>query len=98
MLMDTSISDHNHLCHKCGITLQPGRGQLYVIRIEALADPYPPVITEQDLAEDTTKQMQQLVDQMNHMSERELQDQVARTLTIELCNRCYLLWIEDPTK
>ena len=86
-----------HLCHRCGATLTPGRGELYRVTIRAVADPYPPVFTAEDLAADPRAEMNRLIGQMSDLSEREASDQVARSLTIELCNACYLAWIEDPT-
>jgi hypothetical protein len=85
------------LCHRCGIQLTPGRGHLYVIHIEAVADPWPPVITEADLARDHQRDMADLIHQLRHHTERDLLDQVHRRLTIHLCTRCYKVWIENPT-
>jgi hypothetical protein len=38
------------LCDRCGVELTPGKGDFYVVRIEAVADPTPPRFTEEDLA------------------------------------------------
>lgn len=84
------------LCHRCGTELTPGRGDFYVARIEAFADPSPPVITEEDLAGDFETRISQLIEQMHGLSDREAMDQVYRRLTILLCAPCYRGWIEDP--
>jgi hypothetical protein len=39
-------------CRRCGRALTPGRGELYVVSALAVADPYPPVFTQDDLAQD----------------------------------------------
>ena len=38
------------LCHRCGAVLTPGRGDFYVVRIEAFADPTGPIAADEDLA------------------------------------------------
>jgi len=94
-----SNGDEIHLfCHRCGKHLRPGRGDFYVIRIEAFADPTPPDLSDQELpaplvAEDA---IEQLIDEMKNMTERDLADQVYRRLTLHLCGKCYQKWIEDP--
>jgi hypothetical protein len=84
------------LCHKCGAELTPGEGNFYVVRIEAFADPTPPSIPEDMSAEDLSAEIDRLIEEMRHMSERELMDQVYRRLTIHLCGGCYAGWIENP--
>lgn len=86
------------LCHNCGTGLTPGQGDFYVVRIEALADPTPPHMSSEDLEKtDFDAEYRRLIDAMRDMSEQELLNQVYRTLTIHLCRRCYLAWIENPT-
>ena len=85
------------LCHRCTTILQAGRGDFYVVWIEALADPTPPSISDADLACDPGEEIDDLLEQMRSMSERELMDQVHRRVTIHLCRSCYEQWIENPT-
>jgi hypothetical protein len=84
-------------CHRCAKQLEPGRGELYLVRIEAIADPNPPVITKEDLERDTMQEINRLVESMRDMSGQEAMDQVYRRITLYLCNACYQRWIEDPT-
>jgi hypothetical protein len=88
--------DEGYLCARCSRELRAGRGELYVIRIDAVADPSPPVITEEDLAQDIGAEIRRLIAQMNDITEREAMDQVCRRLTLYLCPACYARWIEDP--
>ena len=74
----------------------PGKGNFYVVRIEALADPSPPNFSEDDLTQDPKAEIERLIDQMRESSERELLDQVYRRLILYLCGPCYRQWIEDP--
>ena len=85
------------LCHRCGTIVRAGQGEFYVVRIEAMADPSPPVIDDQDPEADFTAEMNALIEGMKARSEQELMDQVYRKLTVILCNRCYKSWIENPT-
>ena len=86
------------LCARCGCTLAPGRGELYLVRIEAISDPFPPEFSDEDLRRDRRAEIQRLVEQMQHLSQQELMDQVYRRLVLYLCGPCYRQWIEDPVK
>ena len=88
--------DHPLLCHRCGAELTPGKGDFYVVRIEAVADPAPPELSEDDLEDlDPGEEIDRIIEETSGMSERELMDGVWRRLTIHLCGRCYRTWIED---
>ena len=83
-------------CQRCGRAHQPGRGDLDVVSILALADPYPPVFTEKDLALDVGREILRLVAQMNSLDAQQAQDQVYRRLIFHLCNACYHEWMKNP--
>jgi hypothetical protein len=82
-------------CDRCAIELQPGRGHFYVIKIEAVADPAPPLISEPD--QNIRQEIERLLAQMQNISEQEAMDQVYRRLILYLCGPCYHQWIENPT-
>ena len=86
------------LCHRCGVDLTPGRGDYYVVRIEAFADPTGPHITDADLDADIEAAIERILEELRGLSEAELMDQVDRRLTILLCGRCYRQWIVDPAR
>jgi hypothetical protein len=86
------------LCARCGVELTPGKGDFYVVRIEAVADPTPPRFSEDDLKQDPRAEIERLFSQMSGLSEQELIDQVYRRLVLYLCGPCYRQWIEDPVK
>ncbi|HOB75339.1 MAG TPA: hypothetical protein PKG54_12540 [Phycisphaerae bacterium] len=89
--------DHSPLlCHRCGTELHPGSGDFYVVRIEAFADPSPPVIEEADPDPDPRRELDRLAEQLSTLSPQEAMDQVYRRLTIYLCVACYRPWIENP--
>jgi hypothetical protein len=85
-------------CAGCGTDLKPGSGNFYVVKIEAFADPSPPVITEEGLKRDARAEIRRLIEQMHDLSERELSEQVHRRLTLHLCGPCYRRWIENPVR
>lgn len=85
-------------CARCGLTLAPGSGDFYLVRIEALADPSPPRFSEEDLDRDPRTEIERLIERMKQLSEQELADQVYRRLILHLCGPCYRRWIEDPVK
>jgi hypothetical protein len=84
------------LCARCGAELTPGKGNFYVVRIEALADPAPPCFSQDELTRDHRAEMERLIEQMRNLSEQELLDQVYRRLILYLCGPCYRQWIEEP--
>ncbi len=84
------------LCHGCAAAVHCGRGEFYVVRIEAFADPSPPELTEIDTGRNFHEELQRLIDQAAGMSEQEALDQVHRRLTLCLCNACFARWIENP--
>jgi ribosomal protein L40E len=92
----TDAERHPLLCHRCGAELTPGEGNFHVVRIEAVADPSPPNITEEDLQADFSEAIERILDELRDVPEQELMDQVYRRMTIHLCSRCYATWIEDP--
>lgn len=88
--------DGELLCLRCGAILERGEGKFYVVRIEAFADPSPPVIRDDETLEGLAAEWETLLAQMDDQSERELLDQVYRRLTLLLCTPCYRSWIEHP--
>jgi len=85
-------------CDRCTVELHPGRGDFFVVKIEAIADPTPPEFTEEDLRRDHRREIERLLAQVEELSEREAMNQVFRRLTIFLCDRCYQKWIENPAR
>ncbi|MGO9468364.1 MAG: hypothetical protein ACLQIB_02500 [Isosphaeraceae bacterium] len=84
-------------CRRCGRALHPGRGDLYVVSILAVADPSPPIFTEDDLAGDIGAEILRLTAQLSRIDAEQAQDQVYRRVVFHLCQSCYREWIEDPT-
>jgi hypothetical protein len=64
--------------------------------IDAVADPQPPIITEEDLDQDVGAEIERLLRKMKGMSEQQLERQVFRQKAIYLCISCFNRWIENP--
>ena len=83
-------------CDRCSTELVPGKGDFYVVRIEAVADPSPPIIDKDYSDKDIRREIDRLIEVSRDLSEQELLDQVYRRVTLYLCFRCYGKWIENP--
>ena len=83
-------------CDRCATALTPGAGNFYIVRIEAIADPTPPEVVEEDLKRDFGAEIKRIFEEAKEFSEQELLDQVYRRVMLSLCQRCYEGWIEDP--
>jgi hypothetical protein len=83
------------LCKRCSKEVHPGRGDYYLVRIDAVADPEPPVFTEEDLDRDVGAEIVRLIRRMKGLSEKQLESQVYRQKAIYLCVRCFNHWIEN---
>jgi hypothetical protein len=90
------FDDPPQLCSRCLATLEPGRGGYFVVSIEAVADPSPPVITDEELERDHRREWRRIVEALQHISPQEALDQVYRRVVIHLCNECFADWIEHP--
>ena len=60
-------------CKRCSKEVHPGRGDYYLVRIEAVADPQPPVITQEDLDQDVGAEIERLICLMKGLSEQQLE-------------------------
>ncbi len=85
-------------CDRCARELHPGRGDLHVVTIDAVADPFPPVLDAEDLidTEGTRQELDRLAASLNDLTEQEARDQVHRRVVLFLCVPCYNRWIENP--
>jgi DNA-directed RNA polymerase subunit RPC12/RpoP len=83
-------------CTRCSKEVHPGRGDYFLVRIDAVADPQPPIIAQEDLDQDLRAEIERLICLMKNMSEQQLERQVYRHKAIYLCIRCFNHWIENP--
>ncbi len=83
-------------CARCAAELRPGSGELYEVRIEARADPYPPTLDGSQSASATRREIRRILSTLEKTSAREALDQVYRRTVIHFCISCYQQWIEYP--
>ena len=83
-------------CDRCSAELRPGEGNSYVVRIEAFADPAPPILADPVVPPDIGAEIRRLNEQAAGLSEQEAMDQVYRRVILFLCVPCYRGWIERP--
>lgn len=60
-------------CKRCSEEVHPGRGDYYLVRIDAVADPQPPIVTQEDLDQDVGAEIERLIRRMKSMSEQQLE-------------------------
>jgi hypothetical protein len=83
-------------CARCGVVIERGRVESYIVEIRAVADPCPTVFTDDDLARDTEAAIGELLRRLYKMTETQLVDQVYRRRLFCLCSECYGRWMSDP--
>jgi hypothetical protein len=83
-------------CARCVRELRPGVGDFYRVTVEAVADPSPPALSADDLAQDVRPEIERLLAHLDGLSEQEAMDQVYRRITFHLCGPCYRRWIDNP--
>ena len=83
-------------CTRCSKEVHPGRGDYYLVRIDAVADPQPPIITQEDFDQDVGAEIERLIRRMKSMGEQQLERQVFCQKVIYLCVPCFNYWIEKP--
>jgi hypothetical protein len=83
-------------CARCAKELHAGRGEFYVVNIDAKADPTPPILDDVDMDRDFESEINAVVAELHKLSAREAMDQVHRRLAIHLCITCFREWIENP--
>lgn len=86
---------HRLNCDLCNTPIPP-HGH-YIVKIEVYADPAMPPVDLEALEEtDTAAQMQDLLEQMKHLNEDDLMDQVHRAFEFILCRACQRKFLANP--
>ena len=77
--MEASEEDAAIICARCVQELTPGRGEFYVVEIEAKADPTPPILDAEDMTRDYKSEINALVAELENFTPQH------QRLTIHLC-------------
>jgi hypothetical protein len=94
--METETNSVTLQCARCAALLRPGSGDFWEVRIDAVADPWPPEFTADDLRRDLRQQWLETIQQLQALSAEEAMEQIYRQQTIHLCNRCFAAWFSAP--
>jgi hypothetical protein len=89
------ISAGSLVCGRCLKPLAPGRGDFYLVQIEAVADPGAAQM-EPLGEEEIGRRIDRLLKRLAGTSHEEAMKQVIEHKTIYLCAGCYRGWIENP--
>jgi hypothetical protein len=90
-----TISAAALVCARCSKPLAAGRGDFYLVRIDAVADPSAPELEPLD-EQQIGRRIDALLKQLAGISHEEAMKQVAEHKIIYLCCTCYRVWIENP--
>lgn len=96
MAKDSSRPDDAIFCARCALELRPGAGDFHQITIEAVADPYPPILDLDSDEKQLRRAIERTLAELSDMTSQEALDQVYRRMVIHLCRKCYSPWIENP--
>ena len=83
-------------CDLCGKTLLADEDTRYVVKVEVYAAYDPMELTSQDLEDDRTEEMQDLLDEMADSDPEHLEDQVYKVFRFDLCPECHEAYLTDP--
>ena len=86
---ETHVSSElmSRTCDNCG-RIAPESEQMYTIRIEMFARAEPIEITLEDLLEDHTAKMEELLKQMEQLDPEEASDEIHESYRFDLCRAC----------
>ncbi len=83
-------------CDMCGKTLLADEDTRYVVKVEVYAAYDPMELTSEDLEEDRTDEIQDLLGEMADTDAEDLEDQVYKTFRFDLCPECHAAYLKDP--
>jgi predicted hydrocarbon binding protein len=80
----------------CGKRLEQGEDTRYVLKIEVYAAYDPLELGAEDLEEDHTEEMEDLLEEMEDVPAEDLESEVYRTYRFDLCPECHAAYLKDP--
>ena len=83
-------------CDMCGKPLLVDSGVRYIARIEVFAAYDPMELTAEDLKRDRMKEIRELAQRLAGLDPRELEDQVYKSFTFDLCPECQKEYLKRP--
>ena len=86
----------HYTCDMCGKALLLDEDVRYVVKIEVYAAYDPMEVTEEEIDEDHTEELNQLCESLENADEREVEEQVYKTFRFDLCAGCHERYLKDP--
>jgi len=86
----------HYTCDMCGKALLLDEDVRYVVKIEVYAAYDPIEISDEDLEEDYTEEMNELCEELEHADEQEMEEKVYKTFRFDLCATCHEQFLRDP--
>ncbi len=83
-------------CDLCGKTLPAGDDTRFEVKIEVYAAYDPMEIGREDLEDDPSDEIRDLLEEMEHRDAEDLEDQVYKTFRFDLCPACHEAYLKDP--
>lgn len=83
-------------CDRCGKPLLVDEEVRYVVDVRVYAAYDPMEITSDDLAADRRDEIRELTQKMREMDPKELEEQVYKRFTLELCPACQREYLKHP--
>ena len=83
-------------CDMCGKPLLVDSGVRYIARIEVFAAYDPMELTADDLKRDHLKEIRELAQRLAERDPQELEDQVYKSFTFDLCPECQKEYLKHP--
>ena len=88
------MTDEALFCHRCGGLIQPGDGQHWQVRIEAVRDPTMNLDAHEPLS---SEELDNMFNDLEQMSAKQAMDSIYRRLQVHLCAACFEPWMYHPT-
>jgi len=83
-------------CDLCGKPLLADEDTRYVVKVEVYAAYDPMEIAPEDLQDDRSDEIRDLLDEMADMDPEHLEDQVYKSFRFDLCGACHAAYLKDP--
>ena len=86
----------HYTCDMCGKPLLLDEEVRYVVKIEVYAAYDPMEVSEDEINEDHTEEMNELCESLEHADEKEMEDRIYKTFRFDLCAECHGKYLKDP--
>jgi hypothetical protein len=88
------MSEHPLYCDGCGKEVHGGRGDYYAVSIVAVADPMPPVITDEEREADVSREIRRLIERLKGRKAEDLANEVVEEVSLRFCLVCFADWMD----